>query len=249
MAAVEPSADNLGYKMAALQALSTGGSQALAALDKAKADTAASQKAATASAMASAAQYGLGQAGVDALTQPIDRAYNRDSAALGSKINAVKSGLDSLAAPLSAVFDTRYAVQQAKAAKGSGGGGGGGGSKKEPKEDPAYITEYGGLENFGYQLKKTAKGAAYGDNRDAYQQAVAKGVPQYTAARLFDPTQGEAVYKDQQISARKGQPVAQVKAHILEQFGTKGQQNAATVYYTQQYRQLLAEQTKKKGKK
>lgn len=251
MSYTEPPADNTAYRMAALQALATGGTAAKAALDQAKAGLEASRAAASKDAMSAAAQYGLGAQAGQELAAPTDRAYNRNIAAVGTKVGAVTRGLEALATPLSNVLDTKFAAGLAARRGSGGGGGGGGGGGKEPKPVDPYkaLTEnWGGLENYTYQVKKDNPGVKFGDNRAAYNQAVRDGMPVQTATRLFDPEQGNAVYQDQLQSAQKRTPIATVKAHIVQQFGGKGgtTQNAATQYYTQQYRQLYAQNKKKK---
>lgn len=238
MSYTEPApADAGAYKLAALQALATGGTAAKAALDQAKAGLEASRAEATKSAMTAAAQYGLGQRGVDELTAPVDRAYNRDIAGINTKVGSITAGLDSMGAPLSKVFDTKYAAMTQPRRGSGGGGGGGGGSGKKAKATSPWQDEYGTQANLTYALKKDDPGGKYGDYRQSYKTAVAKGLDDLTAQRIFqNSADAQATLDALGLYAQQGYTPGQVRVQLATAYpnGT-----GAATYYTQQYRQLV----------
>ncbi len=112
------------YKLAALQALATGGTQAKAAVDSARAAMTASQGDALKQAASNSAAYGLGQAGTTALQAPINTAYNNQAGVLDRVTAPRVAAGTNLQAPTSKVFDTKALQIAAKQANSGGGGGG-----------------------------------------------------------------------------------------------------------------------------
>lgn len=244
-----PPADNSAYKMAALAALATGGTAAKAALDNARGALEASKATASKDAMSAAAQYGLGAQAGQELAAPIDRAYNRDIAAVGTKVGAVTRGLDALATPLSNVLDTKFAAALASR-KGSGGGGGRGGGGGSKKTTPAYLDEYGSQSNLVYALKKSDPGAKFGDYTQAQQQAIAKGVDPLTAQRLFKNTAtGDKLNSWYDQALQQNVSANQFRDEFNQQYQQGNIPAGAVTYYTQQYRQATSQPSAYKPKK
>lgn len=134
MTAVPPSGDS-AYKLAALQALATGGTQAKAALDSAKAAQATSQANALKQAAANSAAYGLGQAGDTALQEPINTAYNTQSG-ISDRVGAgTLPRFNNLQEPTGRLFDAKLLAGLNRGRGGGGSSGGSGGDEPESVEE------------------------------------------------------------------------------------------------------------------
>lgn len=240
-----PPADDPGYKLAALQALATGGTQAKAAVDKARSDMAASQTSATREAMASAAAYGLGQAGTDALTQPIDKAYNSASG-ITDRIAAPRvAQFTNLQAPTGKLFDAKSALNSFRAAnKGGGGGGSGSGSTKKEKaldwfdDNPDLKNKYGTKS----ALAKTLQSIPQNEARQYIQSL---GADAGTAAEVipFGYSQASTAQQYLRAYAQQGATKQQMLKYVAQQSG--GKDTAEYAYWASRVPQIIKNNPKK----
>lgn len=233
------------YRLAALQALATGGTQAKAALDQTRAQLASSQQAATSQAMSAAAQYGLGTTGEQALTEPINRAYNAASTTMDKVAAPRLARFETLKEPTAKMFDAKAAAILAGKSSGGGsrGGGGSGGSSKAAKEPDwfePYRNDFGTVSQFAKYvqaqsgvLPAAGSGLGYLKGRQLLSDA---GAPPNIAAQYFPMSkQALATSAAVQGAAKKNMTPAQVKKNLQQDYGKN---NPAVGYWLSQYRSL-----------
>lgn len=221
------------YKMAALQALATGGSQAKAAVDQARTAMQTSQGEALKQAASNSAAYGLGQAGTDALQAPINTAYNQRLGSFDKVTAPSVARFTDLQAPTAKVFDTKAAATLSKLSSGgSGGGGGGRGGGSNDWFTSDLADQYDTKANLkSYISTQPGQSAKYGDGTAAQKAAIALGVPQKVAQAWYPTTsQGTQINNWLQTAAQHRQPNSFVQSG-LEQNVQAGQMSAQEAQY------------------
>ncbi len=246
----DPAPVDQSYKLAALQALATGGSQAKAAVDQARSAMQASQGDALKQAASNSAAYGLGQAGTDALSKPISGAYGNRLSTLDQITAPRLSAFTALQAPTAQVFDTKSAAIAAKQAGSGGGGGGGGGSggsstKVDKWFTPDLQNQYDTKENLYAAINQQASSTKTG--KPAYQNAIdlanQYGVPQGAATAQFKPsTTFNQWAGGVQAAVKKNVTMNKVQQELR----SSGMSQADRDYFYNVYQQALQNAPKKK---
>lgn len=248
-----PPAQDPAYKLAALQALATGGTRAKADLDAAKNAMDISRKYVLDAAMRNSQQLGVGQQGQDELNAIVNRPTDQSFKSLDRKSAADTAYGASLSEPMGRMFDTSWAANLAKvqaAQAKSGSGGGGSGSSK--KDKAPWQDEYGTQANLTYALKKSDPGAKYGDYRQAYQTAIDKGLDEQTAARVFrNSSDFDETWSYLQDFATSNTPASKVRTWLQQNVDAGSNSavpdKAALDQYMAQYRAQTNQPAKTSG--